>query len=141
MFHNKELKLLLKSLIKFSWITCDCHIIFQRFFRSSQQRCSMEKGVLRNFSKFRGKHLCQSLFFNKVTDLGCNFIKKETLAQVFCCDFWEISKNNVFTEHICATPSGSLTMIKDGKISVGKETFSFLCKFPCFIPCVCTFFH
>ena len=24
------------------------------------------KGVLRNFAKFTGKHLCQSLFFNKV---------------------------------------------------------------------------
>ena len=27
------------------------------------------KGVLRNFVKFIGKHLCQSLFFNKVADL------------------------------------------------------------------------
>ena len=27
----------------------------------------MKKGVLRNFTKFAGKHLCQSLFFNKVT--------------------------------------------------------------------------
>ena len=26
----------------------------------------MKKGVLRNFAKFSGKHLCQSLFFNKV---------------------------------------------------------------------------
>ena len=25
-----------------------------------------EKGVLRNFAKFTGKHLCQSLFFDKV---------------------------------------------------------------------------
>ena len=25
----------------------------------------MKKGVLRNFTKFTGKHLCQSLFFNK----------------------------------------------------------------------------
>ena len=25
-----------------------------------------EKGVLRNFAKFTGKHLCQSLFFNTV---------------------------------------------------------------------------
>ena len=25
-----------------------------------------KKGVLRNFAKFTGKHLCQSLFFNKV---------------------------------------------------------------------------
>ena len=39
-------------------------------FRSSHQRCSMKKGVLRNFTKFTGKHLCQSLFFNKVTGLA-----------------------------------------------------------------------
>ena len=32
--------------------------------RSSHQTCSMKKDVLRNFAKFRGKHLCQSFFFN-----------------------------------------------------------------------------
>ena len=37
--------------------------------RSSQQRCSVGKGVLRNSVKFKGKHLCQSLFFNKVAGL------------------------------------------------------------------------
>ena len=26
----------------------------------------MKKGVFENFAKFTGKHLCQSLFFNKV---------------------------------------------------------------------------
>ena len=29
-------------------------------------RCSVKKSVLRNFAKFTGKHLRQSLFFNKV---------------------------------------------------------------------------
>ena len=29
-----------------------------------------KKGVLRNFKKFTGKHLCQSLFLNKVEALG-----------------------------------------------------------------------
>ena len=29
-----------------------------------------KKGVLRNFTKFTGKHLCQSLFFNKVAGLS-----------------------------------------------------------------------
>ena len=29
-----------------------------------------KKGVLKNFSQFTGKHLFQSLFFNKVADLG-----------------------------------------------------------------------
>ena len=28
-----------------------------------------KKGVLRNFAKFTGRHLCQNLFFNKVTGL------------------------------------------------------------------------
>ena len=38
--------------------------------RSSQQRSSVRKGVLRNFAKFKGKNLCQSLFFNKVAGSG-----------------------------------------------------------------------
>ena len=36
------------------------------FFRGSLPEVFCEKGVLRNFAKFIGKHLCQSLFFNKV---------------------------------------------------------------------------
>ena len=28
--------------------------------------CSVRKDVLKNFAKLTGKHLCQSLFFNKV---------------------------------------------------------------------------
>ena len=40
---------------------------------------------LRNFAKLTVKHLWQSLFLN--------FIEKETLAQVFSCEFYDISKN------------------------------------------------
>ena len=41
-----------------------------------------------------GKYLCQSLFFNKTAgNVAYNFIKKEALAQVFSCEFWEIFKN------------------------------------------------
>ena len=61
----------------------------------------MKKGALINFTKFTGKHLRQSLLFNK----GCNFIKKETLAQVFSCEFCEISKHTLFTEHLWTTAS------------------------------------
>ena len=38
--------------------------------RNSHQMCSMKKGVLRNFTKFLGKHLCQGLFLNKVAGLS-----------------------------------------------------------------------
>ena len=38
-------------------------------FRSSHWRCSVRKGVIRNFSKFTGKQLYQSLYFQKVAGL------------------------------------------------------------------------
>ena len=83
--------------------------------RSSPQRCSIIKGVLRNFVKFAGKHLCQSLFFNKVAGLrpmACNFIKKETLAQAFFCEFCKTFKNTFFTEHLRTTASADYMWVK-----------------------------
>ena len=41
---------------------------------------------------------------------ACNFIKKETLAQVFSCELCEISKNTFFTEHLRATASVLLSI-------------------------------
>ena len=38
-------------------------------FRNSYRRCSVKKGVLRNFAKFTGKHLWQGLIFNKIAAL------------------------------------------------------------------------
>ena len=73
--------------------------------RSSRPEVFYKKRVLRNFTKFTGKHLRQSLFFNKVAGFqswgltrpkACNVIKKETLALVFSCEFCEISKNTFF---------------------------------------------
>ena len=66
--------------------------------RSSRPDMFCKKGVdvLRNFTKFTGKHLCESLFFNKVAGLrpeAFNFIKNIILAQGFSCEFCEISKN------------------------------------------------
>ena len=72
------------------------------------RRCSVKKSVLINFAKFTGKYLRQSLFFNKAADWALklfwnrnygatfNFIKEETLAQVFSCEFGIIFKNTSF---------------------------------------------
>ena len=46
--------------------------------RSSRQEMFCKKGALKNFTN------------------ACNFIKKETLAQLFSCEFREISKNTIF---------------------------------------------
>ena len=76
--------------------------------RSSHQICSIEIGVLKNFAKFTGKHLCQSLFFNK----------KETLAQVFSCKLCGISQNTFFTDHFWA--SASVFCLNAGKKGLEK---------------------
>ena len=54
-----------------------------------------KKGVFENFTKFTGKHLYQSLNFNK----------KDTLAQVFSCEFCEAFKDSFFTEHLWTAAS------------------------------------
>ena len=58
---------------------------FVRFaiYGSSHRQMFFKIGVFKTFAKFTGKHLCHSLFFHK----------KETLGQVFSCEFWKISKN------------------------------------------------
>ena len=53
-------------------------------FRSSHQRCSMKKCVLKNFTKFTEKHLRQSLYSN--------------LPQT--SEFCEIFKNSFFREYL-----------------------------------------
>ena len=47
--------------------------------RSSRPEVFCKKGVLRNFAKFTGKHLCQSLFFNKAAGLRPTTLLKKRL--------------------------------------------------------------
>ena len=90
-----------------------------------------EKGVIKNFT---GKHLClrpatlskkrlwrrcfpvnfveflrtpflQNLRRLLLTIEACNFIKKETMAQMFSCKCCGIFKNTFFTEHLRTTAS------------------------------------
>ena len=53
-----------------------------------------KKGVLRNFAKFIGKHLCQSLFFNKVV------FKKRLWHRCFTVSFAKFLKAPFFTEYL-----------------------------------------
>ena len=69
--------------------------------RSSHPEVFCEKGVLRNFTKFTGRHLCESFFFNKVT-----------LARVLSCEFCEVSKNTSFQRTPLVTASESTIAFK-----------------------------
>ena len=72
-------------------------------FRSSRLQMFYKKGVLKhlNTQKFKQKHLCRSLSFNTVVDLQAGILfKKETVAQVFSCEFCKILKNTHFIAHL-----------------------------------------
>ena len=63
----------------------------------------MLKGVLRNFIKFTGQHLCQSLFFNKVADMRpATLFKKRLWHWCFSVNFVKFLRtpfvqNNLWT--------------------------------------------
>ena len=67
------------------------------YLRSSHQRCFIKK-VHRNFTKFTGKQLCQSLFFSKIAELKpATLLKKRLWYRRFPVNFAKISKNTFFT--------------------------------------------
>ena len=94
----KRTMLLTSNTMKVSVFLIRIIQLYQKYIsRSTRPDIFCKKGVLRNFTKFTVKHLCLSLFFNKVAvEVACNFTKKETLVQVFSCEFCKISKNTFF---------------------------------------------
>ena len=68
--------------------------------RSGHRRCSVRKGVPKNFAKSTRKHMCQSVFFNKFADL----------RPAISCEFCKISKNTFFTEHLWVTASVAVSI-------------------------------
>ena len=52
-------------------------------------------------SQYSQENICVETFFNTDAQaVAYNFIKKETLAQVFSCEYNKIFKNTVLTEHL-----------------------------------------
>ena len=66
-----------------------------------------------DFIPIPGKYICLMILklerfiktWTHITGGVCNFIKKETLAQVFSYEFWGIFKNTFVTEHLWMTAS------------------------------------
>ena len=94
--------LVIPSYIRLPWylqnlIMLVCSVAYTKY-RSSHPEVFCEKGVLINFAKFTGKHLRQSLFFNKVAGacifyiLIKNFCIKSSHLQVLCSFLGKLRK-------------------------------------------------
>ena len=70
-------------------------------FRSIRPNVFCQTGVLRNFAKFTGKHLCQSLYFNKVAGLRpATLLKKRLWHRCFSVNFVKFLGTPFPTEHL-----------------------------------------
>ena len=73
----------------------------QEWSRSSRPELFYKK-VLSEISQNSQKNTCARVSEPE----AWNFIKKETLAQLFSCEFCEISRNTFFTKHFRVTSAG-----------------------------------
>ena len=80
--HSNKLTLELEKHLLVSLIV-DVSASYKKQLRSSRPEVFCKKGVLRNFAKLTGKHLCQSFFFNKAATL----LKKRLWLRCFPVNF------------------------------------------------------
>ena len=69
--------------------------------RSSRPKVFCKEGVLRNFAKFIDKHLCQGLFYNKVTGpRRATLLKKRLLHRCFPVEFSKFLRIPFLKKHL-----------------------------------------
>ena len=95
------------------------NVLFQSFSEAATRGALWEK-VLLEISQNSQENTCAK-------PEACNFIKKETLAQVFSFEFYEISKNTFFHRTLLVAASGfsfKTFLIKFSKQAVTVTFFS-----------------
>ena len=75
----------------------DCRVMY----RSSHWRCSVTKGIFRNFAKFTENHQSQGSFFIKVAGLrSTTLLKKRLWHRCFPVNCAKFLKTPFLTEHL-----------------------------------------
>ena len=110
LYHQLKSKKCGKSLIIFGRLMlklrkCSLQILINLYrsitFRGSRPDMSSKKGVLTSFTKFTGKHLCQSLFFNKNAVLSpATLLKKKLWHRCFPANSVKFIKTPFYKEHL-----------------------------------------
>ena len=110
-----------RHLKKAKWNELQPRIIISR---SSRLDVFCAKGVLRDFTKFTGEHLCQCLFFNKVAGLRpATLLKKILWLRYFPVNFAKFLRTPFLTEHL----RWLLLNIKLSILYLDKQTSEKLC--------------
>ena len=89
-------------------ITVSCNAVcslshYNNHIKEAATRDVLYKKMFLEISQNSQENTYARDFSIKLQALACNFIKKESLAQVFSCEFCEISRNTFFTELLRTT--------------------------------------
>ena len=85
-----------------------------------------KKGVIRNFTKFTGKLLCQSLFFNKVSGLK-PYQKMRLWHRFFPVDFVKLLRTPLLTKHLRWLPLENICTLQMTEQKYSAKNF-FVCQ-------------
>ena len=88
--------------------------------RSSHPKVFRKKGAKRNFAKLTGKHLCQSLFFNKVAGLQLH-LKRDSDTGVFLSNLRNFSKHLFYGAPLVAASDIPFFLTQDLKNFLSLE--------------------
>ena len=109
MFRMNECQLPLSSVsVSFLLLLSQKYFLLTYFYvqgayhiKKQSSRVSCKKDVLKNFTKFPGKDLCVSLFFNKVAVLRPGTLLKKSLwYRCFPVNFAKFLITHFLTEHL-----------------------------------------
>ena len=94
--------------------------------RSSQWRCSVKKGVLKNSANFKGNHLCWSFFSKVAANQAYNFTKIIPQHRCFPVKFAKNFKNTYFEEHLPTDASINKRQRESHALSRKKNEYNLL---------------
>ena len=93
----------LDKYISWIWARYEVIVYVYEVFKFQKQPLEVfcKKGVLRNFTKFTGKHQCKSLIFNKVTGLRpATLLKTRLLHRCSPVNFVKFLRTPILTERL-----------------------------------------
>ena len=79
------------------------YILSHDTYRDSHSQIFYKIGALKNLPKFIEKDLRRSYFLIKLKVGNLQLYQKESLAQMFSCEFWKTYKNTFFKKHLRVT--------------------------------------
>ena len=110
---NSDFKNFRKFYLVHSWVLCPKYILLSQtepvklpdhcnsFCTFFVNVLNVKKRLLRNFTKFTGKHLCQKLFVNKIAGLRpATLLKKRLWHRCFPVNFVKFLRRPFYIEHL-----------------------------------------